>query len=92
MPVTTDPTSASCAYFQMKQELWATDLDLKYSNMVSMHQLLEFMTGGSFDQRSHLFSVTPLKQEEKKRRRRGTTEIEVDFLHSALYVHLNNAA
>lgn len=61
----------------MKQELWATDLDLKYSDMVSMHQLLEFMTGGSFDPHSHLFSVPPPKQEEKKKRRRGAAEIEV---------------
>lgn len=54
-----------------EQELWATDLDLKYGDLIPMHRLLEFVTGGKFDASDHLFRLPPVKPEERKRRPRG---------------------
>jgi hypothetical protein len=40
-----------------QQELWATDLELSYSDAVAMSQLAVFATGGTLDLVTHTFTV-----------------------------------
>ncbi|ELT97689.1 hypothetical protein CAPTEDRAFT_178180 [Capitella teleta] len=54
----------------MKQELWAVDLTLKYSDSLAMFSFTTFATGGHFDPLTHTFDIPPLKREEKKSRRK----------------------
>ena len=61
---------------QMRQELWAVDLSLHYSDTLAMFNLTEFVTGGSLDLNNHYFDIPPPKKEEKKTRRRRVTTAE----------------
>lgn len=65
---------------QLKQELWAVDLDISYHNMVAMSRLFEFATGGKLEPTTHSFVVAPPIKEERKVRRRVLLEQEVIFL------------
>lgn len=40
-----------------KQQIWATDLSIGYSEHVSMYQITQFITRGYFDSQTHTFSV-----------------------------------
>ena len=55
---------------QMRQELWAIDLGISYSDSLAMFNLFEFATQGKLDAMTHYFDVPPPKKEEKKVRRR----------------------
>ena len=64
----------------MNQKLWATDLDLAYSDSLAMHQLVEFVSGGKLDPVCHIFNISSAVVDEKKKRRRVTvSEPEVSL-------------
>ena len=67
---------------QMRQELWAIDLGISYSDSLAMFNLFEFATRGKLDPMTHYFEVPPPKKEEKKVRRRKCV--------NALQYHQNN--
>ena len=58
----------------MQQELWAVDLDLNYSDTQVMFGLMDFVTSGTLDPKTHYFDIPPPKKEEKKTRRRRVKE------------------
>ena len=55
---------------QMQQEIWAVDLDLNYQDSQVMFGLVQFVTNGTLDPRTHFFDIPMPKKEEKKLRRR----------------------
>jgi hypothetical protein len=63
---------------QMKQELWATDLDVSYHDMVAMSSMTEFATNGQMESITHSFVIPPpVKQVEQKTRRYVQPQPEV---------------
>ena len=54
----------------MHQMLWAVDLNLSYSDSLAMYRLMQFVTEGSLNVKSHYFDIPAPKKEEKKGRRR----------------------
>ena len=54
----------------MRQQLWATDISLRYSDSLAMFQLMSFVSNGNLNTKTHVFDVPPTKQESRKRRRR----------------------
>ncbi len=73
----------------MEQRLWALDLSLRYSDTLAMFQLVEYVTGGSLNTKTHTLSITPAKQDKKPKRRRLQGQEEVRFcrFQSALSDH-----
>ncbi|XP_078386208.1 IQ motif-containing protein H isoform X1 [Cetorhinus maximus] len=53
----------------MEQQIWATDLDLAYSDQLAMTQLMLFISNGKLICRTNTFEVPP-KPTEKKRKLR----------------------
>ncbi|XP_053405574.1 IQ domain-containing protein H-like isoform X3 [Mercenaria mercenaria] len=54
----------------MEQKLWALDISLQYSDSLAMFYLMQFVSNGTLNTKTHVFDVPPPKQEAKKRRRR----------------------
>lgn len=48
--------------------MWATDLNISYSDMVSMTSLLTYMSYGKFDPIAHSFDVSLHHAETKKKK------------------------
>ncbi len=61
------------------------DLSLSYSDSLAMFQLMQFVTGGKLDTKTHFFDIPPPKKEEKKsRRKRLKEESEVRFWNCSI--------
>lgn len=52
------------------QVIWATDLDLHYTDSMAMANLAHFMSNGTFNSETHMYDVPPQKMEKKRRRLR----------------------
>ena len=63
------------------------DLNLSYSDSAAMSQLLQFVSCGSLDVKTHFFDVPPPKMEEKKLRRRRLKEEEAVCIPNAVSIH-----
>ena len=60
--------------------MWATDLNISYSDMVSMSNLLAYMSYGKFDPTTHSFDVAlhhTDPQTKKKKNKKSATEPNV---------------
>lgn len=58
------------------QILWATDLNISYSDHVAMSNLLYFMSNGRFDTENHIYEVDPPADYKPKRIKRGNDKVE----------------
>jgi len=76
---------------QMEQTLWALDLCLQYSDHLAMYQLMEYVTLGRFEAKTHVFEVDiPDAENRPKRRRLAGQEEEVCiYLHYLLSLFKN---
>ncbi|XP_072326535.1 IQ motif-containing protein H isoform X2 [Scyliorhinus torazame] len=54
----------------MEQQVWATDLDLAYSDQLAMTQLMLFISNGKLICKTNTFEVPPKPTEKKRKRRR----------------------
>ncbi|XP_055517395.1 IQ motif-containing protein H isoform X2 [Leucoraja erinacea] len=61
----------------MEQQVWATDLDLAYSNQLAMTQLMLFISHGNLACEANTFEVPPKLNEKKRRLRRHEVAKEV---------------
>ncbi|XP_032905920.1 IQ domain-containing protein H isoform X2 [Amblyraja radiata] len=61
----------------MEQQVWATDLDLAYSNQLAMTQLMLFISHGNLACEANTFEVPPKLIEQKRRLRRHEVAKEV---------------
>lgn len=53
-----------------EQVLWAVDLNLYYSNIISLSSLIVYLTNGKFDPEHHTFEVLPSIDPNQKRNRK----------------------
>uniref|UniRef100_A0A4W3J7B9 IQ motif containing H n=1 Tax=Callorhinchus milii TaxID=7868 RepID=A0A4W3J7B9_CALMI len=60
--------------FTMQQQVWATDLDLCYSDHLAMTQLMLYITDGSLDLKANMLHVPPAFHETKTQRHMGEEE------------------
>jgi hypothetical protein len=60
----------------MQQELWATDLDLCYTDTICMAHLIEFATGTRFESTTHMLTVRCIRSEDTKTRQRTDSRQE----------------
>lgn len=76
-----------------EQILWAVDLNLYYSNIISLSSLIAYLTNGKFDPDYHIFEVLPNNQPgQKKIRKRSHSEevVLVKFILKFLKNQLEN--
>lgn len=65
-----------------EQVLWAVDLNLYYSNIISLSSLVVYLSNGKFDPEYHTFEVQPnIEINQKKNRNRA---------HSGEVCYINN--
>lgn len=55
-----------------KQVLWATDLDISYSENVAMTSLLLYLTNGRFDSNEHSYEVDLIKPDPNNKKAKRT--------------------
>ncbi|XP_067827442.1 IQ motif-containing protein H isoform X2 [Heptranchias perlo] len=60
--------------YTMEQQVWATDLDLAYSDQLAMTQLMLFISNGRLVCKTNTFEVPP-KPKEKRRRSHRKEEV-----------------
>lgn len=60
-----------------EQILWAVDLNLYYSNIISLSSLIVYLTNGKFNPEYHTFEVLPNNQPNQKKNRKITHSEEV---------------
>ena len=72
---------------QMRQELWAVDLDLYYSDSQALYSLVTFTTGGKLHLDTHSFDIQPPVREEKKTRRRRLNQEDEVGIFSRLFTN-----
>uniref|UniRef100_UPI00398EF479 IQ motif-containing protein H isoform X2 n=1 Tax=Pristiophorus japonicus TaxID=55135 RepID=UPI00398EF479 len=60
----------------MEQQVWATDLDVAYSDQLAMTQLMLFVSNGRLDCRINTFEVPPKPKEKTRRLRRKKVSVE----------------
>ncbi|XP_069766577.1 IQ motif-containing protein H isoform X2 [Narcine bancroftii] len=64
--------------YTMEQQVWATDLDLAYSDQLAMTQLMLFISNGKLTCENNTFEVPPKPKEEKRRLRRPEVAEKVE--------------
>ncbi|XP_072134140.1 IQ motif-containing protein H isoform X7 [Mobula birostris] len=65
--------------YTMEQQVWATDLDLAYSDQLAMTQLMLFISNGKLTCASNSFEVPPRPKEKKGRLHRQEVAKEVEM-------------
>uniref|UniRef100_A0A8C4TAN9 IQ motif containing H n=1 Tax=Erpetoichthys calabaricus TaxID=27687 RepID=A0A8C4TAN9_ERPCA len=73
----------------MQQQVWATDLDLRYSDQLSMTQLMLMMSGGTLDCRSSSLEV-PLPMSEVEGEAFGTRHTPSSCRYAVMCPHLRH--
>ena len=66
-----------------KQQLWAVDLSIGYSEHVSLYRVLGFVTNGQFDSQTHLYNVK-IKQAKQRVRHWQNTAQEYSVRNKSL--------
>ncbi|KAH9508924.1 hypothetical protein Btru_048311 [Bulinus truncatus] len=67
------------------QKIWATDLCLHYSDSLALFRLMEYVTHGSFQPRTHTFEVKLPLQENKTNKRRFAGQDDEQILNNTRY-------
>ncbi|XP_067874250.1 IQ motif-containing protein H isoform X2 [Heterodontus francisci] len=62
--------------YTMEQQVWATDLDLAYSDQLAMTQLMLFISNGKLNCKTNIFEVPPKPKEKKRSRRKKKLVME----------------
>ncbi|XP_072888732.1 IQ motif-containing protein H [Hemitrygon akajei] len=65
--------------YTMEQQVWATDLDLTYSDQLAMTQLMLFISNGKLTCAHNSFEVPPTPKEKKGRLHRQKVAKEVEM-------------
>ena len=63
-----------------KQQLWATDLSIGYSEHVSMYQITNFITRGQFDHNTHSFIVKAKQGKSRSKQLQNLKQNEQVYL------------
>ncbi|XP_005098111.1 IQ domain-containing protein H isoform X2 [Aplysia californica] len=69
----------------MNQQLWALDLCLQYSDHLAMYQLMQYVTHGTFQPKTHVFEVDTSNMDQRPRRRRLAGQEEEQLPNNSRY-------
>ncbi|KAK7010096.1 IQ domain-containing protein H [Biomphalaria glabrata] len=69
----------------MDQKIWAIDLCLHYSDNLALFRLMEYVTYGHFEPKTHMFEVKLSLQENKVSKRRLTAQEEEQAQNTIRY-------